>query len=88
MYYNPMAVITMRIDDVLKKKMESMKDVNWSEVARKAIEEKIREAELWERVDVVKLREASKDTDSLRRTVEGWNSTEEIRRWRDRDHPQ
>jgi hypothetical protein len=83
-----MAVITMRIGDDLKKKMETMKEINWSEVARKAIEEKIRETELWERVDVAKLRDAAKDTDSLRRSVEGWDSTEEIRRWRERDRPQ
>src|SRR5690349_8428646 len=65
---SPMAIITMRIDDTLKKKMEAMRQINWSEVARRAIEEKIRQLELWQPLDVEKLREASKDTDSLRRT--------------------
>ena len=80
-----MAIITMRIDDTLKKKMEAMRQINWSEVARRAIEEKIRQLELWQPLDVEKLREASKDTDSLRRTIEGWDSTAEVRRWRERD---
>ncbi len=40
-----MAIITVRVDDDLKKRMEHLKEVNWSEVARRAIEEKVREAE-------------------------------------------
>lgn len=80
-----MPVITLRVDDRLKRKMEELRDVNWSEVARKAIEEKIAEAELWQPVDVLLLKKASEDTDSLRRSAKGWDSTTEIRRWRERD---
>ena len=70
---------------ISKARMERLKEVNWSEVARKAIEQKIRDTEFWESVDVARLKKASSDTDSLRRKVEGWNSTHEIRRWRERD---
>jgi predicted transcriptional regulator len=80
-----MPVITLRVDDQLKRKMEELREVNWSEVARKAIEEKIAQAELWHPVNVQLLKEASQDTDSLRRNAKGWDSTSEIRRWRDRD---
>ena len=80
-----MPVITLRVDDQLKRKMEQMSDVNWSEVARKAFEQKITESELWQPIDVKLLREASKDIDSLRRNARGWDSTAEIRRWRERD---
>jgi hypothetical protein len=80
-----MPVITLRVNDRIKRKMEELREVNWSEVARQAIEQKISEAELWHPVNTALLKEASDDTDSLRRSVKGWNSTSEIRRWRERD---
>ena len=80
-----MAIITLRVDDDLKQKMEQLKEVNWSEVARQAIKEKIVETELWRPVDVSLLKQASTDTDELRRTVKGWDSATEIRKWRQRD---
>ena len=80
-----MPVITLRVDDQLKRKMEELREINWSEVARKAIEEKVAQAELWQPVNVPLLKEASEDTDSLRRAAKGWDSVSEIRRWRERD---
>jgi negative regulator of sigma E activity len=80
-----MPVITFRVDDQTKKMMDQLREVNWSEVARKAIEQKIAEAELWRPVDTTLLKKASDDTDSLRRTIKGWESTTEIRKWRERD---
>jgi len=81
-----MPVITLRVDDRLKRKMEELREVNWSEVARQAIEQKIAQAELWQPINTTLLREASDDTDSLRRSAKGRDSTSEIRRWRERDH--
>ncbi len=78
-----MPVVTVRVDDDLKRKMEEFRGVNWSEVTRAAIEEKIREIELWRPIDPEALRKASQRTDALRRKIEGWESTVEIRRWRD-----
>jgi len=80
-----MAIITLRVSDELKKKMDELKDVNWSEIARQAIKQKITETELWQPVDVSLLKQASADTDALRRTIKGWDSTAEIRKWRQRD---
>ena len=80
-----MAIVTLRVDDATKKKMEKLRGVNWSEVARKAIIEKIQEVEFWKPVDVAKMRAAAADMDRLMRKVEGWDSTTEIRKWRDRD---
>jgi hypothetical protein len=77
-----MPVVTVRVDESVKRKMEELREVNWSEVSRIAIEAKIREVELWRPVDTGELRKASQRTDALRRTVEGWDSAAEIRRWR------
>jgi hypothetical protein len=83
-----MPVVTVRVDDAVKAKMERLKDVDWNEVARKAFEKKIFEAELWRPVDVARMKSAVASTDTLRgkiRQIEGWDSTEEVRRWRERD---
>jgi hypothetical protein len=77
-----MPVVTVRVDEEVKRKMEELREVNWSEVTRAAIEEKIREVELWKPIDNEALRKASQTTDALRRKVEGWDSAAEIRRWR------
>ena len=79
-----MAIVTARIDEELKKKMAQMRRINWSEVIRDAILHKIEEEELWKAVNSRKLAEAAIQTDSLRRKIEGWDSTAEIRRWRER----
>ncbi|MHB8566136.1 MAG: VapB-type antitoxin [Nitrososphaerales archaeon] len=80
-----MPIISVRVDDKLKQKKDQLKEVNWSEVTRKVIGEKIRETELWQPVDVILLVESSTNTDALRKRIEGWDSTTEIRRWRERD---
>ena len=41
MYYK-MRIITIRVRDELKEKMKQYSHINWSEVIRKAIEERIR----------------------------------------------
>ncbi len=45
-HINLMTNITLSIPDELKKKMEKYPEIKWSQVARKAIEEKIRDLEL------------------------------------------
>ena len=77
-----MPVVTVRVAEADKRKMDELKEINWSEVIRKAIEAKIREEEAWHRVDSSKLRKAAAATDELRRKVEGWDSLSEIRKWR------
>jgi Arc/MetJ-type ribon-helix-helix transcriptional regulator len=76
-------VVSIRVDEQLKRRMEHLRYVNWSEVIRSAISAKIREEEQRERsVDPELLLRAKVDTDRLRRPSPGWNSTEEIRKWR------
>ncbi len=65
----------------LRGKWKSAK-VNWSEVTRRAIEDKVNEIETWQRVDVPRLQDAASQNNALRRKIRGWNSTAEIRRWR------
>ena len=71
-----MANITVAVPEELKKKMEHVPDVNWSEVARQAFEETIRRKQM---------REASESTDKLRESSKtpGWSGAAEIRKWRD-----
>lgn len=71
-----MASVTVSIPEELRKKMGQLKNVNWSEVIRSAIEEEIRKA---------RMREASKRIDELRgkHKIE-WDSTKVIREWRER----
>jgi predicted transcriptional regulator len=73
-----MANVTVAVPDELKKRMEHVPDVNWSEVARQAFEETIRRKQM---------REAAESTDRLRESSKttGWSGAAEIRKWRDRD---
>jgi len=41
-----MATITVNVDDDLKKRMEKHPEINWSEVTRQAIQEKIEALEV------------------------------------------
>ena len=77
-------VVSARIDGETRRRMRRLPQVNWSEVIREAITEKIREEESRRELDPRDLREAIRITDSLRTPAEGWDSTEEIRRWRER----
>ena len=64
--------------------MKRLPHVNWSEVVRGAIIERLKEEERRRVIDVSKLHEAAKLTDSVRKKYPGWDSTEEIRAWRER----
>ena len=45
-----MTNITLSIPDKLKKKMEKYPEIKWSQVARKAIEEKVKDLELLDKL--------------------------------------
>lgn len=84
-----MSVVSFRIDEELKRKMKRKKYVNWSEVVRGAIEERI------ELEDSLSLQKRTKDFHAISeavRSIEGvrnktihgrWSGAEEIRKWRD-----
>lgn len=64
--------------------MRKLPHVNWSEVIREAIQRKLREEERRRELDPHRLQEAARLSDSVRRRIPGWDSTEEIRRWREK----
>ncbi len=78
-------VVSFRISKRIKKKMDALRYINWSEVVRKAIEDVIaREESRRRKKDLDRMRRAALKSEELSRKVPGWNSVEEIRRWRER----
>ena len=45
-----MPTVTVNVDDELKAQMEAHSEINWSEVARNAFEEKVDDLEMMERL--------------------------------------
>jgi len=82
-----MAIVTVRLDEKLKAKMEKLRHVNWSEIIRSAIAERISLEESLagaRSINFDLLREAVRDQDRLRsKTSGGWSGSEEIRKWRE-----
>jgi hypothetical protein len=71
-----MANVTVSVPEELKKKMEHVPGVNWSEIARKAFEETVQRKRMLEAAEnIKKLREESRTPD--------WSGAREIRKWRD-----
>jgi len=79
-----MDVVSARIDKDTRHRMKRLPHINWSQVIREAIREKIRGEERSLHMDPRELREAARITDLVRAPSPGWDSTEEIRRWRER----
>ena len=74
-----MSIVTVRVDGETKKKMSSMRHVNWSSVLRDAIDKKLAQESNRD------LASAVLTTDKLRKKApSGWNSVEVIRSWRER----
>ncbi|RLG72365.1 MAG: hypothetical protein DRO23_10550 [Thermoprotei archaeon] len=72
-----MTTITVRISPEIKKLMRKYKYINWSEVVREAILNKIRKEEK------KNLAEALLINEKLRRDApKNWDSTEVIKKWR------
>lgn len=82
-----MAVVTVRVGEKLKAKMEKLRHVNWSEVIRSAIAQRISvEESLVARrsINLDLLAKAIDDQDRLRAKTSGqWSGAEEIRKWRE-----
>ena len=82
-----MGLISFRIDDKLKKKMEELKHINWSEVVRKAIAQRIQLEESLKstrKIDLKAMRKAAEEILALRDKTSGrWSGAEEIRKWRE-----
>ncbi len=72
-----MSMITVRIDKKMKKRMGEKRDVNWSDVVRRAIAQKIDGDEERNLAIAVLLNERNVTTPD-----EGYESTKAIREWR------
>jgi Arc/MetJ-type ribon-helix-helix transcriptional regulator len=82
-----MPTISIRINEELKKKMEELSHVNWSEVIRKKIEEVIEEKMKRKKgeKDYKRILEASLKSYEFFLKYGGKKSEESIREWRDRN---
>ncbi|BCU67807.1 hypothetical protein HS7_12440 [Sulfolobales archaeon HS-7] len=83
-----MPVISIRIDVKLKRKMDELSYINWSEVIRRKIEEVIEEEERKGKKggkDYKKISEASVRSYQFFLNYGGKNSGDVIREWRERN---
>jgi metal-responsive CopG/Arc/MetJ family transcriptional regulator len=82
-----MPTISIRIDEELKKKMEELSHINWSEVIRKKIEEVIEEEMKRKKggKDYKRILEASVKSYESFLKYGGKKFEESIREWRDRN---
>ncbi len=79
-----MEVVSVKVDKKTKERMQRFSNINWSDTIRSAIQTRLEEEELKDRnLDLKELEDASKISDSVRRPSPGWDSTVEIRKWRD-----
>lgn len=75
------------MDDATKREMETLPDVNWSEIVREAIRGRIEtERDLRKPIDRRRALEACRSIDAFRASVSAsaFEGTKEIRKWRDR----
>lgn len=83
-----MPVISIRVDEELKRKMDELSYVNWSEVIRRKIEEVIEEEERKRKErkkDYRRIAEASVKSYEFFLTYGGKRTEETIREWRERN---
>ena len=78
-------VISVRVDEETKRKMERLKHINWANVIREAIRRRIElEEAMLEGIDKARAMRASEDMERLRAKTTGrWRGVEEVRRWRE-----
>ena len=71
-----MTSITVRISEQLGKEMAKIRDANWSEILRRAIEQELKRT---------RMQEASRTIDELKaKSKIEWDSVKVIRQWRDK----
>ncbi|MEE9173475.1 MAG: hypothetical protein V3U30_00700 [Thermoplasmata archaeon] len=81
-----MAVVSVKVDEETKRRMARLRDINWSEVVRVAIRRRLElEETLRAPVDRREAAEAARRMDAFRERIgpSDYDSTREIRRWRD-----
>ena len=83
LFVSMVEVVSARVDEETRRKMRRLRHVNWSEVVREAIQEKIRLEDRRRVRDTADVEVAIRIMDSIRRPREGFDGVEEIRKWRD-----
>ena len=76
-----MANFSIRIDPELKKKMDSLKHLNWSEIIRKAIR-----SEIQNEIEINKAKAVLLNEKIRKIAPENFNSVEIIRKFREERH--
>lgn len=85
-YVINMTVFSLRIPEDLKKKMESLSNINWSEEIRFFLSIRIQEEIACRNIDPMRLERAVKSSNELKKihiAEENWDSTQELKKWRD-----
>ncbi|MHA1169567.1 MAG: hypothetical protein ACTSP4_13390 [Candidatus Hodarchaeales archaeon] len=80
-----MTVISVRIPEEMKKEIDRLSYINWSEEIRRYLNKRIREESNSRNIDAVRLEKAVNVVNRLRKlhgAEEKWNSTRELRKWR------
>ncbi|AHC51975.1 VapB-type antitoxin [Sulfolobus acidocaldarius SUSAZ] len=85
-----MPIITVRIDDELKEKMDELSYINWSEVIRRSIisvieEENKKRKRNFRKKDSDRIKRASIKAEEFSAYLSGEKSEEKIREWRDKN---
>jgi hypothetical protein len=78
-------IVSFRIDSELKKEMDLLKHLNWSELLRQFVQMKIQEEREKREIDHKKRLQAHRIIDAIRESTvhdESWDSTAELRKWR------
>jgi len=81
-----MEVVSFKVDGTTKKRMSRIRDINWSEVLRDAIRRRLElEERLRTPIDRRRALDAARQMDEFRAQIgpSDYESTKEIRRWRD-----
>jgi len=81
-------VVSVKVDDDTKRRMEGLRDLNWSEVVRTAIERRLEAEEALRRpIDRARAKRAVRAMDRLRESLPAgdYDLGKEIRKWRDRN---
>jgi len=81
-----LALISFRVDDKLKRRMEKLSHLNWSQVLRQyaaRVVEQEEETRAYRKKDYAAIAEAMVMIDALRsKSRIEWNGAEEIKKWR------
>jgi metal-responsive CopG/Arc/MetJ family transcriptional regulator len=78
-----MATISFKIPEDLKREMDKYPQINWSEILRTLLQEKLKEMKRQRPIDRKKLQRAVESSNRLRSETPNWDSTEVVRFWRE-----